>query len=129
MSNNQSAALAAHHWRTSWRSTLGRKPVEKCELFHTRHPACGRKLALVENAQAIGMSNREDEEICYFCKKGHFIRQTEEIAFHQWTDKGYVFCRISAVLGVCDHCDSRDWSEETEALIDEAVRREYGKLP
>jgi hypothetical protein len=32
-------------------------------------------------------------------------------------------------LRVCGRCGSRDWTEETEALIDEAVRREYDKLP
>jgi hypothetical protein len=75
------------------------------------------------------MSNNENGEICYFCKKGHFLRRTEEIAFHQWTDKGYVFCRVSVQMGVCDHCGSRNWSEDAEAVLEEAVRRKYDELP
>jgi hypothetical protein len=78
---------------------------------------------------AGSMANGGNGEICYFCKKGELVRRTEEIAFHQWTDKGYVFCRVKASLGVCDRCGSRDWNDDTEALIDAAVRREYDKLP
>jgi hypothetical protein len=74
------------------------------------------------------MSNSENSETCHFCKKGKFIRRNEEIAFQQWTDKGYVYCRVGVSLGICTHCDSRDWGENTEALVEEAVRREYDKL-
>jgi hypothetical protein len=75
------------------------------------------------------MSNSENGGVCYFCKRGEFIKRTEEIAFHQWTDKGYVFCRVSATLGVCNRCGSWDWNDEIEAKIQEAIRREYEKLP
>jgi CRP/FNR family transcriptional regulator, cyclic AMP receptor protein len=75
------------------------------------------------------MSNIDNLEVCYFCKKGKFVTHTETIAFHQWTDKGYVFCRARVPLRICDHCGLRDWNEETEALIEEAVRREYDKVP
>jgi hypothetical protein len=75
------------------------------------------------------MSNGGNGEICYFCKKGKLVRRTEDIAFHQWTDKGYVFCRVKGTLGVCDRCGSRDWNDDTEARIEAAVRREYDKLP
>ena len=74
------------------------------------------------------MLDKDDGEECYFCKRGHFRRRTEEIAFRQWTDKGYVFCRISAPVGVCDKCGSRDWNEKIEALIAEEIKREYDKL-
>ena len=65
---------------------------------------------------------------CYFCKQGRFVERTEEIAFKQWTDKGYVFCNVKLLVGVCDHCDSRDWNAETETIIREVVRRERDKL-
>lgn len=74
------------------------------------------------------MSTDEDKNTCFFCKKGKFVTRKEDIAFHQWTDKGYVLCRVNISIGVCDHCGSRDWSEEAEAAIDEAIRREYQKL-
>jgi hypothetical protein len=75
------------------------------------------------------MSKDQDGEQCPFCKNGRFIGRTEKLAFHQWTDKGYVFCRIAVTIGICTLCGSRDWNEDTEALIDDTVRREYNKLP
>jgi hypothetical protein len=75
------------------------------------------------------MSNNQDGQTCYFCQRGHFRERTEEIAFYQWTNKGYVFCRVTVTVGVCNQCGSRDWNEDIEALIDEAVRREHDKLP
>jgi hypothetical protein len=75
------------------------------------------------------MSEPRNGETCPFCKKGHFTKRTQQLAFHQWTDKGYVFCRLTLTLDVCDNCGWRDWSDDVEAMIDEAVRREYDKLP
>jgi hypothetical protein len=75
------------------------------------------------------MSDNNNEDACYFCKTGKFIRRREELAFHQWTDKGYVYCRVSGVVGVCDRCGSRDWSEDMETLIKKTVQSEYDKLP
>jgi hypothetical protein len=74
------------------------------------------------------MSNAENGSACYFCKQGRFVERDEEIAFRQWTDKGCVLCRIKLRVGVCEHCDARDWNAETEAIIREAVRRERDRL-
>jgi C4-type Zn-finger protein len=75
------------------------------------------------------MSTDQDREQCPFCKKGRLIERPEQLAFHQWTDKGYVFCRVAVAIGVCDNCGLRNWNEKIEAVVDEAVRREYRKLP
>jgi hypothetical protein len=75
------------------------------------------------------MSKNQDRGQCPFCRKGRFIERPEQLAFHQWTDKGYVFCRVAVITSICNNCGWRDWNEEIEALIDEAVRREYKKLP
>jgi hypothetical protein len=32
-------------------------------------------------------------------------------------------------IGLCDRCGSIHWNQEAEALIEEAVRRGYEKLP
>ena len=40
-----------------------------------------------------------------------------------------MFCRLTVTLGVCGTCGWRDWNDDIEAVIDEAVRREYDKLP
>jgi hypothetical protein len=66
---------------------------------------------------------------CYFCKRGQLVKSSRQIAFHQWTDKGYVFCRVEVPVGVCDRCGSYDWTEEAEGIIETAVRREYERLP
>ncbi len=75
------------------------------------------------------MSEINNQDTCYYCKRGQFIRRAEELAFHQWTDKGYIYCRVKGMVGVCDRCGSRDWNEEMEALVKQAVQREYDKLP
>jgi hypothetical protein len=74
------------------------------------------------------MPNNNNGSTCYYCKRGHFAKQTREIAFHQWTDRGYVFCRVTTPVGVCSQCGALDWNEETEVAIEEAVRREYERL-
>jgi hypothetical protein len=75
------------------------------------------------------MPSSGNGNLCYFCKRGHFVRISRQIAFHQWTDKGYVLCRVEVPVGVCDRCASCDWSEEAEGIIEAAVRREYDRLP
>ncbi len=75
------------------------------------------------------MSSQSEGDLCAFCKQGHVITRDEEVAFHQRTDKGYVFCRVSIRMGVCDHCGSRSADDSADAIMDEAVRREYDKLP
>lgn len=65
---------------------------------------------------------------CDFCKIGRIITSSQEIAFHQWTDKGYVFCRATVPMGVCDHCGAKTWDEDAEKIIEVAVRQEYEKL-
>jgi hypothetical protein len=75
------------------------------------------------------MSKDQNQEQCHLCKKGRFVKRPEKLAFHQRTDKGYVFCRVAVITGVCNNCGSRNWNEKIEGLIDEAVRREYKKLP
>jgi len=53
----------------------------------------------------------------------------QEIAFRQWTDKGYVHCRVIIPVATCAGCGARNWDEAAEAIIEEAVNRETGKLP
>ena len=75
------------------------------------------------------MSNSDIQILCSVCKKGHLIAQADPISFSQKTDKGYVFCRAVLPINRCDHCGTKSWDRETEALVEEAVRREYEKLP
>jgi hypothetical protein len=66
---------------------------------------------------------------CDFCKHGHVAWHHQQIAFRQRTDRGYVSCRVTIPLGVCDRCRSGHWNEDAEAIVEDAVRRAYEQLP
>jgi hypothetical protein len=65
---------------------------------------------------------------CDVCKSGHVSWRDRRFEFRKWTDRGYVFCRVTIPLGVCDGCQSRHWKEDAEAVVEDAVRCEYEKL-
>jgi hypothetical protein len=75
------------------------------------------------------MPPREDTDLCAFCKRGRLVQRNRELAFHQATDKGEVFCRVTIPVTVCEQCRSMTWGANAEADIEQAVRREYDKLP
>jgi hypothetical protein len=75
------------------------------------------------------MPKLENPQLCDFCKIGQIAKRQEEIAFRQWTDRGYVSCRVVIPIDVCDRCGLRNWDEAAEAIIEEAVRKQYEKLP
>lgn len=75
------------------------------------------------------MSDGADADLCDFCKQGKLIKRTEEIAFHQWTDRGTVFCKVNIPMGICDMCGAKTWDESAESIIEEAVRQAREKLP
>ncbi len=73
--------------------------------------------------------SKNEVGLCELCKRGRIVRRIEAISFQQWTDKGYVFCQASIPMTVCAHCGSRSWEDAAERIIEEAVQREYKKLP
>jgi hypothetical protein len=75
------------------------------------------------------MPSSDDVDLCLFCRRGRVVARNKELAFYQSTDKGDVFCRVTVPVGVCNQCGSITSDAETEAVIEEAVRREYDKLP
>ena len=75
------------------------------------------------------MFDLDDSQQCDFCKKGRVITRKQQLAFRQWTDRGYVHCRVEVPIGLCDQCGAKHWNQEAEAIVEEAVRREYAKLP
>jgi C4-type Zn-finger protein len=74
------------------------------------------------------MENDRPEE-CPLCKEGQLLDRTERLSFHQYTDRGYVFCRVVIPMKICDRCGARSWDARADAIMDDAVRREYDKLP
>ena len=75
------------------------------------------------------MAAEDESRACFFCKVGHTFKRTEELAFRQWSDKGYVHCRVTLMVGICDNCRARALDREAEKLFDDAFDREYEKLP
>jgi hypothetical protein len=53
----------------------------------------------------------------------------EEMAFRQWSDKGYIPCRVTILVGTCDNCRVKSLDPGSDKILDEAFRREYDKLP
>ncbi len=66
---------------------------------------------------------------CEFCKKGRVTWHTEGMIFRQWSDKGYVHCRVVILTGTCDNCHLKSLDPEADNIFDAAFQREYDKLP
>lgn len=75
------------------------------------------------------MAVRTGKELCEQCGRGSVVVRKEQIKFIQWTKKGYLICRVVVPIGKCGSCGAKIWDEVAESIIDEAVRREYEKLP
>ena len=75
------------------------------------------------------MPPSQDVQRCIFCKIGGIVRSDQRIDFKQSTDKGYIFCRVAIPMDTCNHCGLKSWDHDAEAIIEEAVRQEYEKLP
>jgi hypothetical protein len=75
------------------------------------------------------MTAEDGPIICPFCKNGRVTKRMEGVAFRQWSNKGYVHCRVMILMGTCDNCHTKSLDEEAEKIFDEAFQREYDKLP
>ena len=71
---------------------------------------------------------KDDSTACDFCKRGHVVMSSEEMAFRQWSDKGYIHCRVQILIGTCDQCGSKTLTPNSQQIFDAAFRREYDKL-
>jgi hypothetical protein len=71
----------------------------------------------------------EDELIiCEICKQGRVTKRMEEMAFRQWSDKGYIHWRVTILIGTCDNCRVKSLDPGSNKILDEAFQREYDKL-
>lgn len=75
------------------------------------------------------MSDGKDALVCEFCGHGIVLKRNERVSFYQWTDRGYVRCRVTIPVGVCQRCGMKNWDEASESILERAVRRAYDKLP
>jgi hypothetical protein len=74
------------------------------------------------------MTSQDQGEPCLLCKTGRVFQRMEQMAFRQWSDRGYVRCQVSVLTGTCDACGAKSLDAGAEQIFDEAFRREYDKL-
>jgi hypothetical protein len=65
---------------------------------------------------------------CELCERGVKTSREEDLAFQQWTDRGYVSCRVTIPISTCDCCDAKSWDDAAESVIEDAVREAYDQL-
>ena len=65
---------------------------------------------------------------CDFCRKGPVTWRMEEINFRQWSDKGYVHCRVTLPVGTCAQCQAQSLDADSDRAFEAAFKREYDKL-
>lgn len=54
--------------------------------------------------------------------------KTEEITFRQWSDKGYIRCHVTTLVGTCDNCGAKSLPLGSDEAFESAFKEEYGKL-
>jgi hypothetical protein len=74
------------------------------------------------------MAAENEAVICNVCKKGRVTKRREAIAFRQWSDKGYVHCRVIILIGTCENCGAKSLDPGADQIFDEAFKKEYDKL-
>ncbi len=68
------------------------------------------------------------DKACWFCRRGTYRDVFSRVRFRQQTDRGYIYCDVSIPVEACDGCGVRQWNAAAEVMIEEAVRREYGRI-
>jgi hypothetical protein len=67
--------------------------------------------------------------VCDFCRQKQVTWKIEAMAFRQWSDKGYVHCRVQLSVGTCQSCGSKSLEPESDQILDAAFQEAYRKLP
>jgi hypothetical protein len=112
-------------------SDTGGGPPNRPKTSVTSHIPTGGGRERAACIPAGGLSGQvmtdDHAESCDFCRRGRVIKKNEDIGFYQWTDKGYLYCRATVPVGLCDHCGMKSWDDEAESMIEDAVRRAYDR--
>ena len=66
---------------------------------------------------------KETERQCIVCNRGPTEPMIQDIAFRQWTNKGYVLCHAAVTIIVCDDCGAKFLDEEAESIIEAVANR------
>jgi hypothetical protein len=71
----------------------------------------------------------EAEAECPLCRRGRVTTRMEQLAFKRSSDKGYVHCRVTIMVGTCGNCQMRFVDPGVDKIFDEAFQRAYDKMP
>ena len=67
----------------------------ECEVAHTSPQNISRKLRGPRRRRGDGAMAAGEPTICEICKRGRVTKRMEKMAFRQWSDKGYIQCRVN----------------------------------
>ena len=71
------------------------------------------------------MPGKKEDKACPCCKRGNLIKKDREIAYSQWTDKGFVLCRVTVRLASASDVAPRASAIRSNPFAEDAVHREY----
>ena len=71
----------------------------------------------------------ETEAECPICRRGRVTGRMEQLAFKQFSDKGYVHCQATIMVGTCDNCKAGFTDQSADKIFDEAFQRSYERMP
>jgi hypothetical protein len=74
------------------------------------------------------MAVEDEPVICENLQTGARDKRMEEMAFRQWSDKGYIHCRVTILIDTCNNCHRKYLEPGADKVLDEAFQREYDKL-
>jgi len=74
------------------------------------------------------MPVNERVTVCDFCHQKQVTWKTEEMTFRQWSDKGYVHCRVDLPVGTCASCGAKSLEPGSDHILDAAFEEAYRKL-
>jgi hypothetical protein len=74
------------------------------------------------------MEQQKHALVCDICHKGQVSLKMEDIAFWQFSHKGYVPCRVTVMAGTCEVCGAKSVLPGSDKIFDQAFRRGYAQL-
>ena len=70
----------------------------------------------------------QNRAVCNLCHKGRVSMKMEEIAFWQFSHKGYVPCRVTMMTGTCEACGTKSVLPGSDRIFEKAFRQGYAQF-
>ena len=74
------------------------------------------------------MPVNDEVTVCDSCHQKRVTWKIEEMAFRQWSDKGYVQCRVELPVGTCQSCGAKSLQPGSDRILNAAFEEAYRKL-